>query len=274
MALAMSSLPVPLSPWMRTVERLGATWATSVEEAQHGVALADDVLEVVALLERALELDDLFFGAVAGDGGADVGEQLLVVPGLLDEVLGAGADGVHHVADRAVGGDHDDGKLGLQLLDARQQVDAALAGQREVEQQQVVLVAGELFEAGAAVGGEVDGEAFQGEQRLERFADGGLVVDDEDADVVGDAHGTLRLVQEILPGGQRSQWSRSIRGAHGSQSFRHEWASFVRMLPRGARRFAEGSREAEAAGKSRMKMVPTPTSLSTWILPACSWMMP
>ena len=27
-ALAISSLPVPLSPWISTVERLGATWAT------------------------------------------------------------------------------------------------------------------------------------------------------------------------------------------------------------------------------------------------------
>src|ERR1019366_4997859 len=34
-----------------------------VEDAQHGLALADDVLEVVALLEGALQLDDFFFGA-------------------------------------------------------------------------------------------------------------------------------------------------------------------------------------------------------------------
>ena len=38
-----------------------------VEEAQHRLALADDIFEVVALLERALELDDLFFGAMPGD---------------------------------------------------------------------------------------------------------------------------------------------------------------------------------------------------------------
>ena len=122
----------------------GRDLGDEVEEAQHRLALADDVFEVVALLEGALELNDLFFGAVAGDGGADVGEQLLVVPGLLDEVFGAGADGVDDVADGAVGGDHDDGQVGLQLEDARQQIDAAFAGQREVEQQQVVVVAREL----------------------------------------------------------------------------------------------------------------------------------
>ena len=108
MALAMSSLPVPLSPWMRTVERLGATCAIEVEDAQHDFAFADDVGEVVALLEGALELEIFFFGLVAGDGGADVGEQFFVVPRLLDEVFRAGADGFDDVVDGAVGGDHDD----------------------------------------------------------------------------------------------------------------------------------------------------------------------
>ncbi len=132
-----------------------------VEEPEHGFAFADDVLEGVALLEGALELDDLLLGLVVADGGADVGEQLFVVPGLLDEVCGAGADGVDHVADRAVGGDHDDRQIGDEALDARQEVDAAFAGQGEIEQQQVVGVAREQIEAGAAVGGHLDVEAFE-----------------------------------------------------------------------------------------------------------------
>ena len=60
-----------------------------VENLQHGLALAHDVFKVVALLQGALELNVFFFGAVAGDGGANVGQQLFVVPGLLDEVGGA-----------------------------------------------------------------------------------------------------------------------------------------------------------------------------------------
>ena len=56
MALAISSLPVPVSPVIRIVERLGATWHHQIEHAQHAVALADDVGETVALLQRALEL--------------------------------------------------------------------------------------------------------------------------------------------------------------------------------------------------------------------------
>ena len=46
------------------------------------------------------------------------------------------------------------GRFGLQLDDAGQEVDAALAGQGEIEQQQIVLVAGEQVEAGGAVGGQ------------------------------------------------------------------------------------------------------------------------
>ncbi len=106
----------------------GRDLGDEVEEAKHRLALADDVFEVIALLEGALELNDLFFGAMTGDGGANVGEQLLVVPWLLDEVLRAGTDGIDDVADRAVGGDHDDGKIGLHLDDAGQEIEAALAG--------------------------------------------------------------------------------------------------------------------------------------------------
>ncbi len=167
----------------------GRNLRDGVEQAQHGLGLADDVFEVVALLERALELDDFGFGLVAGDGGADVGEQFLVVPGLLDEVFGARADGVDDVVDRAEGGDHDDGQVGVKLGDARQEVDAALAGESEVEQQKVVLGAREGFEAGGAVDGEGDVEAFEREQGFERLADARLVVDDEQVGYGGGGYG-------------------------------------------------------------------------------------
>ena len=98
-----------------------------VEEAKHWLALADDIFKVVALLQRALELNDFLFGAMPGNCGANVGEQLLVVPGLLDEILRAGADGVDDIAHGAERRNHDHRKFGLHLDDARQQVDTALA---------------------------------------------------------------------------------------------------------------------------------------------------
>ena len=118
----------------------GRDLGNEIEDLEHDLAFADDVGEVVALLEGALELEIFFFGPVAGDGGADVGQQLFVVPGLLDEVFSAGADGFDDVVHGAVGGDHDDRQLGLALLDLRQQLEAALAGQGEVEQDQIEVV--------------------------------------------------------------------------------------------------------------------------------------
>src|SRR5258708_12430110 len=71
-----------------------------VEEPQHRLALADDVFEVVALLERPLELHDLFFSAMAGDGRPNVGEQLLIVPWLLYQLLGPYANPTDDIAAR------------------------------------------------------------------------------------------------------------------------------------------------------------------------------
>ncbi len=87
-----------------------------VKDAQHDFAFADNVGEVVALLERALELQVLFFGTIARDGRANVGQQLFVVPRLLDEVLSAGANRFDDVVDGAVGRDHDDRRFGWRSL--------------------------------------------------------------------------------------------------------------------------------------------------------------
>src|ERR1700761_4632560 len=113
----------------------GSDLRDQVEQLEHDVALADDVLEGVALLEGALELHDLALSLLLADGQADVGEQLLVVPGLLDEVRGAGADCIHDVAHSSVSRDHDDRQFGSEALDTRQKVEAALAGKSEIEQQ-------------------------------------------------------------------------------------------------------------------------------------------
>ena len=118
---------------------------------------------------------------VAGNGGADVGQQLLVVPGLLDEVFRAGANGFDDVVHGAVGGDHDDRQFGLALLDLRQQLEAALAGQGQVEQHQIEALLLENAQALFAVDGHSDRVALEREQHFERLADGGLVVDDQDA---------------------------------------------------------------------------------------------
>ena len=170
----------------------GRNLSYEVEDLEHDFAFAYDVLEVIALLEGALELEVFFLGLAAGDGGADVGEQLFVVPGLLDKVLGAGADRIDDVVDGAVGGNHDDRQFGMALFDDGQQLQAALSGQRQIEQQQVEALLLQRAQSLFAIDGHGDRVAFQREQHLQRLADGRLVVNDQDARQTGVAGGSDR----------------------------------------------------------------------------------
>jgi hypothetical protein len=147
-----------------------------IEDPQHRIAFAHDVGEVVALLEGALELQVFFFGPVASNGGADVGEQLLVVPGFLNEVLSACPDGFDDVIDRAIGCDHDDRQVGLALLELRQELEAALPRKSQVKQNEVEALVVDPAQSFFAVDRGFHGVVFQREQHFKRFADAGLVV--------------------------------------------------------------------------------------------------
>src|SRR6185437_6744781 len=124
----------------------GRDLGDKVEEAKHGFAFADNIFEVVALFESSLKLYNLFLGPVSGDSCANVSKQLFVVPGFLDEVLRTRANGINHIADGSVGCDHNDRQVGVHLDDSGQKVNAALSRQREVEQEQIVVVACEQIE--------------------------------------------------------------------------------------------------------------------------------
>ena len=163
-----------------------------VEHAQHRVALAHDVREVVALLERALELQVFFLNAMPRHRGTNVGQQLLVVPRLLNEVLRARADRLHHVLHRAVGRDHDDGQLRQPLLNLRQQLQSALAGHGQIQQHQVVGFRIQHAQALFALRRQTHRVPLQREQHFQRFADPGLIVDNK--------NGSRRRTPVVLPG--------------------------------------------------------------------------
>ena len=57
MARAISSLPVPVSPQMSTVESVGATVSDLMQHALQRRRLADDLLEVVLGADLVLEID-------------------------------------------------------------------------------------------------------------------------------------------------------------------------------------------------------------------------
>ena len=62
-----------------------------IEHAQHALALADDIGKAVALLQRALELRVFVDQPLAGDDPVDFDQQLFVVPGLGEIIVGARA---------------------------------------------------------------------------------------------------------------------------------------------------------------------------------------
>ena len=129
--------------------------------------------------------DDFGLGTAARDGGADVEDEFFIVPGLLDEVVGARADGFDDVADGAVGGDHDDGKLRTEFDDAGKEIKAAFAGEGEVEQEEIELFAGEQIEAGEmSAGGEAEEMSAGGEAGDEAGGEAGDEAGGEDKEML------------------------------------------------------------------------------------------
>ena len=136
-ARAAISFPVPLSPVMRTVESVVATFSMRRIDLLHRPALADHLLEAVAVLEVPLEEDVLLLEAQLLEAAGDDDLQLLDVEGLDDVIQGAGLQGVDGLLDAAVGGDHDDRDLGVQAFDELQDVHAARLGHLDVGDDEV-----------------------------------------------------------------------------------------------------------------------------------------
>ena len=108
-----------------------------------------------------MELFVLLFGAAAGNRGAYVGQKLVVVPRLLDEVGGAVLHGPHRIVDGAVGGDHDHGQARIAGADVGQDLEAIAVGQGKVQQHQVEGMLGQLGQTFFAGGGGCHGVAFE-----------------------------------------------------------------------------------------------------------------
>ena len=147
-----------------------------VEQAQHAVAFADDVGEAVALLQGALEVGVLVFQAPLGDHAVDLDQQLLIVPGLGEVIVGAQLQRIDGGFHRAVGGDHEDGGFAVAPADIAQHIHAGTVGHHEIEQHHVVGARFDLAQAFGAVRGEIHTVAFQAEERFQAFADVHLVI--------------------------------------------------------------------------------------------------
>ena len=140
---------------------------------------ADDVLEVVALLELLGEELNLAVQAPALERLRHLHEQLLLAERLLDVVEGADAHGLDRALDRAVGGHHDDLGHRLRLFGRAQHVDAVELAHPQIGDHDVVRAGGAELAALRAVCRFVDLVAAATQHHRQRRAHVALIVDDE-----------------------------------------------------------------------------------------------
>ena len=96
------------------------------------------------------------------------------------KLVAPGLHGVHGVLHRAVGRDHDDRQLGIALANVAQHLDAIAFRQCKIQQHQVERTISQARQALVAVVRRFHLVAFQIEQGLQRLANGGLIVNDQD----------------------------------------------------------------------------------------------
>ena len=70
-------MPIPVSPWIRTTESVGATVSTCFEEVFQGSAPSDDFLEVVLGLDFFFEVDLLAGELVLEGSDLAISERVL-----------------------------------------------------------------------------------------------------------------------------------------------------------------------------------------------------
>ncbi len=152
------------------------------EDLAHLGRGGDEVFEGEAVLGLLLEL--LYFAGQRADLElvADRDRDALGRGGLDQEVVGAGAHGFHGGIDAALGGQHDDGKLGVRGTQLGEDVEAAHVGHDEIEQHEVDLLAlrsADQVERGPAAGRGDDVHARARDRGFEKPALHGIVVDNK-----------------------------------------------------------------------------------------------
>ena len=152
--------------------------------------------------------------AGAADDAAHARDELLVVEGLGQVVVGAGGEALELVGLQAARRQHDDGDvLGARVLTkAPHQLEAAHARHHHVGDHHV----GDLLEDGGerlvAVAGQAHLEAGGTELHLEEPRDGGLVLHDQHAagDLLGHRRSSVRLTLAALLEGHPGRMGRSL----------------------------------------------------------------
>ena len=183
MARATSSLPVPDSPRIRTVEFVGAIFSTRRKTSRIGGAVADDRLEAVPL-QAPLEAERLLGEPEGLDGPLDAEEKLVGDDRLRHVVERAELVRLARPLDRAVRRDEDDLRRERPVLERLDDVDSRRAPASSGRSGRPRAASSAAFvQRLAAVGGDGDGVPLVREDRLQRLALVLFVVDDEEGGV-------------------------------------------------------------------------------------------
>ena len=166
--------------------RGGGHLTDRLEHRQHLRALAHEIVEAVLLLEPLAQGASLLEQALPVQGLLEHDLELIDVDRLGEVVLGSELHGLDRGLHRAVGGHEDDHRLGADLLDLREELEAVHARHPEVGEDDVGLDLLEQLQSRARVVGPRHLVAVFLEQRLQRSCRVDLVVDDHDPTL--DAH--------------------------------------------------------------------------------------
>ena len=144
-------------------------------QPSHRLARAHDAADP----EPRLELEVLAGEAARVEDAPERVQDVLGGEGLLEEVVGPGAHGLHRRPHVAVPRDHDDRRRDAAAADLRERVEAVLSRHLDVEEDRVVV-----RRLGDGVDARRDGRdlvPLLGEERPQGLADVDFVVADEDA---------------------------------------------------------------------------------------------
>jgi len=157
----------------------GGHLADELEDLLHPGGLAHYGLERVLPLEALAQVEVLQDQRPLLQAVLDLQEQLVVLERLGDEAVGAVAGGGDGALDGAVGGDHDEHRLGIEQPDLVEHLHAVQFGHHQIDQDQVVGVGRKFLQAFPSVHGAVQDVALLAQERAQDVVHDGLVVDEQ-----------------------------------------------------------------------------------------------
>ena len=124
-------------------------------------------------------------GSVARDGYLDGVNQILITERLGEELHGTGLHRSHGHRDVAITGDEDDRKLHVRAHESFLEVQTALLRKSDVEDEAARRVGPSILQKLRRRGEDPDVQANRLQQILDRLANHGVVVDNEDGRLLG-----------------------------------------------------------------------------------------